>query len=155
MAPTTRLDGDRVTSRVVLDTNVLVAAAYAPASASRAIVEACLDGNLEAIVSEETVWEHRYILGRAVRSGAYQKRLELFLSGGTLVAPKRTPRHVPDDAEDDKFLAAALAGRAGWIVTNDRHLLDLDPYWKIRIVRPGIFAVLTRLTTMDQSAPTE
>jgi hypothetical protein len=41
----TRLDGDRVTPRVVLDTNVLVAAAYAPASSSRAIVEACLDGD--------------------------------------------------------------------------------------------------------------
>jgi predicted nucleic acid-binding protein len=60
-----------VTPRVVLDTNVLVAAAYAPASASRAIVEACLDGELEAIMSEETVREHRYILGRAVRSRAY------------------------------------------------------------------------------------
>jgi len=99
-----------VTRRVVLDTNVLVAAAYAPPSASRAIVEACLDDDLEAIVSEETVREHRYILGRAVGSGAYQGRLEQFLSGGTLVVPERTPRHVPDDAGDDKFLAAALAG---------------------------------------------
>ena len=49
------MDGNRVTTRVVLDTNVLVAAAYAPASASRAIVEACLHGELEAIMSEETV----------------------------------------------------------------------------------------------------
>ena len=128
------------------DTNVLVAAAYAPASASRAIVEACLNGDLEAIVSAETVREHRYILGRAVRSGAYQGRLEQFLAGGTLVVPEQTPRHVPEDAEDDKFLAAALAGRAGWIVTNDRHLLTLDPYWEVRIVRPGEFAELTKLT---------
>jgi putative PIN family toxin of toxin-antitoxin system len=141
-----KLDGDKVTPRVVLDTNVLVAAAYAPTSASRAIVEACLDGDLEAIVSDETVREYRYILGRAVRSGAYQERLEKFLSGGTLVVPERTPRHVPEDAEDDKFLAAALAGQAGWIVTNDHHLLDLDPYWEVRIVRPGEFAAATKLT---------
>ena len=146
MARMTRLDGDSVTPRVVLDTNVLVAAAYAPASASRAIVEACLDGELEPIVSAETVKEHRYILGRAVRSAAYRERLEQFLVGGILVAPERTPRHVPDDAEDDKFLAAALAGQAGWIVTNDRHLLDLDPYWEVRIVRPGEFAAATKLT---------
>ena len=146
MVSVTRLDGERVTPRVVLDTNVLVAAAYAPASASRAIVEACLDGELEAIVSAETLREHQYILGRAVRSGAYERRLEQFLSSGTLVVPERTPRHVPDDAEDDKFLAAALAGRAGWIVTNDHHLLDRDPYWEIRIVRPGEFAAATKLT---------
>ena len=67
----TQLGDDKMRHRVVLDTDVLVAAAYAPASASRAIVEACLHGNLEAIVSAETVREHRYILDRAVRSGAY------------------------------------------------------------------------------------
>ena len=44
-----------------------------------------------------------------------------------------------EDADDDKFLAAALAGRAGWIVTNDRHLLKHDPYHDIRIVRCGAF----------------
>ena len=33
-------------TRVVLDTKVLVAAAYNPASASRRIVEACLDSEL-------------------------------------------------------------------------------------------------------------
>jgi predicted nucleic acid-binding protein len=109
-------------------------------------VEACLIGKLEAILSAETVQEHRYILGRAVRSGAYQRRLEQFLAGGTLVAPERTPRHVPDDAGDDKFLAAALAGEAKWIITNDQHLLGLDPYWEIRIVRPREFAAATKLT---------
>jgi putative PIN family toxin of toxin-antitoxin system len=135
---------------VVLETNVLVAAAYAPTSVSRAIVEACLDGDLEAIVSEETVRDHRYILGRAVRSGAYEGRLEQFLSRGTLVTPKQTPRHVLDDADDDKFLAAALAGRAGWIVTNDHHLLALDPYWKVRIVRPSLFVELTKQATTSE-----
>ena len=134
-----------MTTHVVLDTNVLVAAAYAPASASRAIVEACLHGELEAIMSAETVREHRHILGRAVRSEAYKGRLEQFLSGGTLVVPARTPRHVPDDAEDDKFLAAALSGQAGWIVTNDHHLLVLDPCWEVRIVRPSQFVELTKL----------
>ncbi len=146
-----RKGDSKVIHRVVLDTNVLVAAAYASASASRRIVEACLRGELAAIVSAETVREHRYILDRAVRSGAYLERLEQFLCSSTLVVPERTPRHVPDDAEDDKFLAAALAGRAGWIVTNDHHLLALDPYWEIRIVRPSQFAELTKLTTTGES----
>ena len=79
------------------------------------------------------------------RSGHYLERLEQFLAGGTLVVPERTPRHVPDDAGDDKFLAAALAGQAGWIVSNDHHLLTLDPYWEVRIVRPGEFAAATKL----------
>ena len=37
--------------RVVLDTNVLVAAAYNPRSASRRVVEACLGGGLRPVLS--------------------------------------------------------------------------------------------------------
>jgi predicted nucleic acid-binding protein len=38
-------------TRVVLDTNVLVAAAYNPRSASRHVVEACLGGKLTPVLS--------------------------------------------------------------------------------------------------------
>ena len=38
-------------TRVVLDTNVLVAAAYNPRSASRRVVEACLGGELTPVLS--------------------------------------------------------------------------------------------------------
>ena len=38
-------------TRVVLDTNVLVAAAYNPAGASRRTVEACPDGQLTPVLS--------------------------------------------------------------------------------------------------------
>jgi putative PIN family toxin of toxin-antitoxin system len=126
--------------RIVLDTNVLVAAAYAPRSASGRIIDACLHGDLVAVASRATIREHEAILSRAVRGPARGDWLERFFDQCELVEPARTPRHVPDDAEDDKFLAVALAGQAGWIITNDHHLLDLDPYWQVRIVRPGVFA---------------
>jgi putative PIN family toxin of toxin-antitoxin system len=134
-----------VTRRIVLDTNVLVAAAYAPASASRRIVEACRQGELIAVASPATIREQERILRRSVRVRGYEAWVDELLAKTELVEPAETPRHVPDDAEDDKFLAAALAGGAGWIVTNDRHLLDLDPYWQIRIVRPGVFVRLAGL----------
>jgi putative PIN family toxin of toxin-antitoxin system len=128
--------------RVVLDTNVLVAAAYAPQSASRRIVEACLDGQLVAVASRAIKGEYELILARAVRVEGYQDRLDQFLEGLELVEPTESPRLVPDDPEDDKFLAAAAASDAGWIVTNDRHLLALDPHGPIRIVASGRFVEL-------------
>jgi predicted nucleic acid-binding protein len=46
-----------------------------------------------------------------------------------------TSRHeVPDDAADSPILQAAVAAGADYLVTNDRHLLDLDPYEGLRIV---------------------
>ena len=123
--------------RVVLDTNVLVAAAYAPASASRRIVEACMEGRLLAVASRDVKQEYELILARAVRAEEYRGRLAELLDRLELAEPSHTPRLVAEDPGDDKFLAAAEAGRADWIVTNDRHLLGLDPHGAIRIVSPG------------------
>jgi predicted nucleic acid-binding protein len=51
--------------RVVLDTNVLVATAYNPGSASRRVIEACLRGELTAILSPALRSEYGFILPRA------------------------------------------------------------------------------------------
>ncbi len=126
--------------RIVLDTNVLVAAAYAEHSASRRIVEACLRGELTPVASAAVQREYRFILARAVRKPDYEERLAELLDAVEVAEVQSVPRVVADDPEDDKFLAAALAGRAGWIVSNDRHLLGHDPYHDIRIVPSGVFA---------------
>jgi len=127
-------------NRIVLDTNVLVAAAYAEGSASRRIVDACLDGRLIAVASVAVKHEYEFILARAVRKPGYQDQLAVLLQRLELAEPAETPRVVPEDPDDDKFLAAAVAGSAPWLVTNDRHLLALDPYHEIRIVPSGVFA---------------
>lgn len=36
------------------------------------------------------------------------------------------------------------------ITTNDHHLLALDQYWEVRIVRPGEFAELTKLAITSE-----
>ena len=56
--------------RVVLDTNLLVAAAYNPASASRRLVEAWVPAGDHTLT-----WDGRDERGRPVASGAYMARL--------------------------------------------------------------------------------
>jgi len=51
-----------------------------------------------------------------------------------VVDPRDTRRIVPDDPVDTPVLRAALFSGADYLVTNDRHLLSLDPYEKLRIV---------------------
>jgi len=61
------------------------------------------------------------------------------LREAAIVEPAVAPRVVQDDPADDKVVAAAMAGNAVAIVTNDQHLLDLDPYGTLRIFRPTEF----------------
>jgi uncharacterized protein len=126
-------------TRVVIDTNVLVGGAYAPASASRQIIDACLRGELVAVLSPSLRKEYEHILERAVRVRGYDEALRQFLEKAEVVEPAVVPRVVADDPEDDKLIATGLGGNAGFVITNDRHLLGLDPYGPICILRPAAF----------------
>src|SRR3954465_1770042 len=111
-------------TRVVLDTNVLVAAAYNPASASRRVVEACLNGALTPVLSPALRREYDLILARAARGWPYLERIRRLLRSAAVGEPAQAPRVVPDDPDDDKLVAAARAGRAV-LVSSDAHLLAL------------------------------
>lgn len=52
-----------------------------------------------------------------------------------VLAEPGTSRHsVARDVADTPILGAAVAAGVDYLVTNDRHLLDLDPYEGVRIV---------------------
>jgi predicted nucleic acid-binding protein len=52
----------------------------------------------------------------------------------TLVKPPASRHAVRTDPADSPILRAALACGADYLVTNDRHLLELDPYEGLRII---------------------
>ena len=122
--------------RVVLDTNVLVAAAYNPRSASRRVVEACLAGGLTPVLSGALRREYEFILARAARGRPYLERIHRLVDGAEIVEPAQTPRVVVDDPEDDKLVSAALAAGA-MLVTNDAHLLTIAGHEGLKVVRPA------------------
>ena len=46
---------------------------------------------------------------------------------------------VTSDPDDDIYVAGALEGRADYIVTGDRHLLELVEVQGVRIIKPRAF----------------
>lgn len=50
------------------------------------------------------------------------------------IEPPSSRHVVPADPKDGPILQAALAGGVDYLVTNDQHLLALDPYEGLRIV---------------------
>jgi predicted nucleic acid-binding protein len=51
-----------------------------------------------------------------------------------LVEPPASRHEVPQDANDSPILRAALAAAVDYLVTNDAHLLALNPYEGMRIM---------------------
>ena len=62
----------------------------------------------------------------------------------TPVTPPASRHAVPGDPKDSPILQAALAAGSDYLVTNDRHLLSLDPYESLRIVSLTAYELLLR-----------
>jgi putative PIN family toxin of toxin-antitoxin system len=123
--------------RIVLDTNVLIAAARSPDSASRWIVEACCAGRFLLLVSDALLREYDFIRERALRGVDSAPLLDELVGRAERVRADPSRHRVPDDPDDAKVLATAADGGACVLVTNDQHLLCLDPCGELRILRPG------------------
>jgi putative PIN family toxin of toxin-antitoxin system len=124
-------------ARIVVDTNILVAAMYRPASDSARVVTACRAGSALAVVSPALIAEYRHILPRAVRTPInVAEWLDSFLSHAVEVHPEAVPPVVSADPADDILFATALAGNASAIVTNDRPVLQVRLHAAVSVLRP-------------------
>ena len=128
-----------VVPRLVLDTNILVAAAYAPSSASRKIVQRIADCELSMVVGDAVLAEYRFVLMRAVRRVDFVPVIERVLHDAEICQDPVDGRWVTDDPTDDKFIAIALAARVDALLSNDHHVLKIGQLDGVRILRPTQF----------------
>ena len=139
--------------RAVLDANVLVSALIRPVGPPGEIVEAFVrDRRFDLVVSPATLNELRRVLGypRLRRSvGLSALEIDAWVGAlGVLATVVEGPVLHPvvvADPGDDIYIAAAVDGLAEFIVSGDRHLLDLREHEGIRILTPREFlSVLER-----------
>lgn len=60
---------------------------------------------------------------------------ELLTEKGVVMEPQSRLEIVEKDPADNKFLECAVAGEADFIISGDRHLLNLQEYEGIRILK--------------------
>jgi len=141
--------------RVILDASVIVAAVATknPRSASRVVIEAAALGALDLVVTDEIEAEYRDAVEREkVKRAAPRLDRFAFVDAivGTAERVEATDevRVVAKDPKDDKYVAAALAARAEFVVSLDRrHLLALGTHEGVRFLSPGDFLGVLRSST--------
>ena len=126
--------------RVVIDTNVLISGLFSTTSTPAKALEKAVT-KAQLVATTETLRElieklllpkfDRYV--RRERREALLQRVASLVEIVEVLQPIRASR----DHKDDKFLDAAVNGRANVLVTGDRDLLDLNPFRGIAIVTPA------------------
>src|SRR5450432_4006074 len=128
------------TSRLVVDTNVFVSAIILPLSVPRRAVDQALGRGVvlfsEAAMNELADVLLRKKLDHYVSREGRQRFLRELASAAEFVSIVRIVRQCRDP-KDDKFLEAALNGRADVIITGDADLLRMHPWRGVAILSPG------------------
>lgn len=127
-------------TRVVLDTNVFVSSIFWKGP-SHKVVEKALDGEIEVFTSVEILQELDKVLRRdfAEPDEMVHRQISLIVDYATTVPVTTKLSVVKKDPDDDKILECAVSCDADYVVTGDKHLLDLKEYRGIRIVTPKQF----------------
>lgn len=134
--------------RVVVDTNILISGTIVTSGASARIVDAALGRWLCLITSPSLLAEYADVIQRPHIARKYTKTaprvddlLDYLRRRAVVVAGIPQERYVLADADDDAIVAAALEGHVAYIVSGDRHLLELERIRDIRVLTPRDFVV--------------
>jgi putative PIN family toxin of toxin-antitoxin system len=135
--------------KAVLDSNVLVRAVLSDAGPPGSILRAWRNGSFQLVISLPLLSELEAVLSRpriAKRTRWSGRERIAFLvalsESAMLVAPGEEIKLIDSDPADNRVLEAAAQAGADYIVSGDRHLLDLHSYEGIDIVTPARFAAV-------------
>ncbi len=131
--------------KIFFDTNVYVGRALTGGPGHDAI-RAALRGRWRVFITDYLLEEvERVLIDKLGRSARTARLVRKQIADDSRLIRTGTSRHrVPRDAKDDAILAAAVSIGVDYLVTNDKDLLDFDPYEGVRIISLKAFLVVLR-----------
>lgn len=137
--------------RAVLDTNVLIAAVInVKSSVTQEIYQNFLALHFTLVISSEVLEEvedlinRERIVKRHKRTPNEREVIMGEIASLSYIVPSATQVEIVRDPDDNKIISAALEGKADYIVSRDKDLLDLEEYQIIKIVTPEKFMEILR-----------
>lgn len=139
--------------KIVVDTNVLVSALLKKGGSPDQLLRRWLQEDFLIVTCPAALVEIAAVLARPKIRQRYNlleaeidEFLQRFRSQTLIVSGTTLTGIVRADPRDDMFISTAVEGEARYLVSGDRHLLDLQRYQRILILTPTRFlARLERL----------
>ena len=122
--------------RAVIDTNVLISAVFWTGK-PKLLLNRVRKGQLVFVTSQVLLNELRQILIRTdkpfrVSDEEAKRILNSITELAEIVQPSSSVTACRDE-QDNRVLECAVDGKADWIITGDRHLLELQSFQKVTI----------------------
>jgi putative PIN family toxin of toxin-antitoxin system len=125
--------------RVVLDTNVFISGIFWSGNYCSQIIDKWKNKEIELVSSLETIEELVETLKNfkiSMPENMIEEWKNLILNNSLLVQVSSKIDAIREDPEDNKFLEVAVDGKADFIISQDKHLLNLKEHQGIKIVKP-------------------
>ena len=137
---------------IVLDTNVLISAAFGIENTTPDQIHRALRKQEYILVtSPEILQEVEEVLNREkiiqitkMTKAEIKKFLQDLIDIAFIVSGNVAVQVSQKDPDDDKFIAAAIEGKADYIVSGDKPLLNIKEYMGIKIISPKDFMRLLK-----------
>ncbi len=133
--------------KIVLDANVVFSGIFFKGTPGK-ILENVFSGKYQIVLSKEIVSEYRNVIERYCKKKKvpdFSVPLEIidlliadsiFIDASIVISPKCA------DPDDIKFLQVAMASKAKYLISGDKHLLDVGEYPGGVVLRPQDFNTL-------------
>jgi putative PIN family toxin of toxin-antitoxin system len=129
-------------TRITLDTNVLISSLIAAGGSADQVVQFVRDGEVEMVLSQFILDELTRVLMQKFElpPKSVQKAVQRFQRLATIVEPILTIDIIKEKENDNRILECAVTGKVDYLVTGDkRHILPLGSIQGIPIVSVSEF----------------
>lgn len=129
--------------KAVFDTNVIISALFWK-GAPYEIFKRGINKDFLILVSLEIIKETR---NKLINKFNFPEKdtddfIELLIINAKIIVSKEKLNIVKKDYDDNKIIECAVSGKAHYVISGDKHLLQIKEYNKIKIITPNEFLKL-------------
>lgn len=139
-----KVENERDKIKVVIDTNTLISSILGREGKPAKILEILGREDIVNYISKEIVDEVKDVMNREKirKITTEQERhylIHIIETLSILVEPEMKVDVIKEDPEDNKIIECAISKKTDYIISGDKHLLNLKEYRGIKILNPSEF----------------